>query len=386
MVKIFLAILTLCIVGFATLFIISNFEIGGLGGPRDSGRIKNAPPKGYSYSSPSNEAKARNIECTNFYHPKKIPIPLHPLCLNLYQTSASDLEKRLNESDYDRIILYGENFILDTPTKITTYKLYNGLAKSVYDTAIFTDRITIPVLLKIYGLKDLSTIGGADTKYPAIYTRISTNEELRIACSEFALGCSLDVSYIALPQTALNVWYSSAESTIKKPTGQELKYSTDWPEDCYSTTVIIHEFSHAMQVMRVPGDIKKTIYFLPAWFREHVSGFIQREGANVICGSGTMQYLGKENIVQFESEFPPAELEHDHPKNECSQAVMVVWNRYLSDGDVWQQHAKFFTAVRQQAPTVRIYDEGSMVKVLLQLRGTKASSDRNFLKSHGCSY
>lgn len=388
MKKILAVILILPVVLFVAYVVMVNLDInpGGLLGPTSSGRIKNAPPKGYTYSSPSIEALERNITCKNFYHPEKIPAPVNPLCLNLYQTSVADITDKLVSGNYDRIILYGESFILDSPAKITTYKLYNGLPKSVYDTAMFTDRITIPVLMKAYGVKDISSIGVRDTRYPAIYTRVSTNEEVRTMCSERASGCSLDVSFIALPQTALNVWYSADSVTLKKPDGQTLIYNTSWPEDCYSTTVIIHEIAHAMQVMRLPGDIKKNYYFLPVWFREYMSGFTQTEGSNLICGNGTFTYQNGGDLIKFESEFPPADLEHTPPDNDCSQAVLVLWNRYLGSGNVWEQNAKFFTAVREQAPYSHIYDETGMVRALLELRGSNAASDRSFLRSHGCSY
>ena len=191
-------------------------------------------------------------------------------------------------------------------------------------------------------------ISGNDTDYDYIYSRISTNGEVRAICLvDVASGCSFSAGNIILPQTALNVWYSDSKS-LKRSTGEELTYEISWPEDCYTTTIILHEFSHALQGLGLSGDVLKTVYILPVWFREHVSGFAELEGANLVCGEGTVGNYNKDNLVKFLSEFPPADIAHDYPSSECSQAAMV--------------------------------------NVLLQVRGSKASSDRVFLSSHGCNY
>lgn len=365
--------------------------------------IKPGPARDYKFHNPSAEVLKRSIDCKRLTaFQEKLPV-LNPACLNLYKTSPEEINKKIIENKYDRIIVYGENIILDAPSsKDPKYPDWD-LGKSIYDSAKFNDQITIPALLKLYDIKDLSFVSKLvpDKKTPinALYYRIGTDAEVQKACgtqdkSQFA-GCALGMWSTMLSESSLGSQLSLANQKIWRNTGKEkpdyLAFDYKLPENCYTDNVFIHETAH-MLLYSLRNNNPSDALVSTRYFNEHQAELVGILGMNMACGDGSVSNFrtkdGKKmTIPEFNSIYPPTKMGSfsPDPKNGCQLGMLNEWNRFLAKGNFEDQFKKFKIALESWMKEKRtIGDDVGFKEFLVKLNNDKETQTN--LQYHGCMF
>jgi hypothetical protein len=355
---------------------------------------KSAPAKSYTFPEPSSEAKNRQLDCTIVYTWEKF-VRSRPLCLNLYQTSSAEINSSLGLANYDTIILYGERVILELPAK-PTIKGIKNYGEAAYNLAKFTDQITMPKMMDLYGVEDLSFINALRPDepiepYDALYIRVAPSLAVANACSGVGSGCARGWFALLIPERFLN-----PQNAWTKQLGKDSKILTDnvetikfaWPVNCMTGGTLIHEIAHILQY-------SSRIYLAwdqgavtPKWFNEYQAGLAEDMAVNFICGPGSATFTskieGKEDtldLAEFNGIFPPAELSHDHPKDECNQAVLSAWSKWVGKdfpGNFTEFYQKITTANKAEQYFGQDADFGQFV--------ANITGEKELLNTHGCGF
>jgi len=333
----------------------------------------------YTYAQPSTQAKTRTVDCSKLFKFSKLPRN-NPLCVNLYNATAQDLQTKIDSGKYDRIVVYGDNIIMDAPSALASY---TDMGTRIYNVAKFSDLVTLPKLMGLFGISNLKDMSFGIAPYKAIFYRVSTLEEGASVCgiwpdgekiSSCAIGDGMTIisDRIIAPEDNASVRFNAASA----PTN--MYYFIKFPTNCYTDDIFIHETTH--NLISYSGQV-------PKWFNEQTAGFVGRVGPEEVCGANTLEKFrtkvdGKEvknyTPVKFLGIFPAAETSHDYPESTCNQGVLTQWYRYLNEGGNWPSQFKtFFTDMRNSNPAV---DSDAGIKQFL-LSEDKDSQAATFVNS-----
>lgn len=365
--------------------------------------IKPGPARDYQFHSPSPEAAKRTINCKNLSAwQEELPI-ITPLCLNLYKTSPEEINRKVAEGKYDRIILYGEKIIWDAPV-IRGEALENlDLGKAVYDSARFNDQVTVPKLMALFGWDNLSFVNRLTPNkifpFPALYFRLSNDEEVQAACGNEGGdlkigGCALGMWSTVIPQSVLFEKMSLANQKVWRISEEKnpdyLVFDYKWPANCYADDVMIHEIAHtllyAYRIYNPPQALVATKYF-----NEHLADTVKVYGTNLICGSGSVSNFrdksGKEmSLADFNSTYPPAKMGSAWPdtKHGCQLAMLNGWNTFITKGDFEKQFGAFGNALKSWMQAGKtIFDDKGLQNFIIQLNSNDENTKRE-LQYRGC--
>ncbi|MFA6047859.1 MAG: hypothetical protein WCV59_03595 [Parcubacteria group bacterium] len=366
----------------------------------------------YTFQEPTREAKSRTIDCKKLNAFSELK-PQNPLCLNLYKTNAKEIDDKIQTGQYDRIILYGQNLIFDAPSqweiedvpgvdkpKDTSVKR-DELAQHVYQSAYFNDQITMPALLKLYGLKDLSlqkTVfsGRLIFPYPAIYSRVSTYQDRKVLCKDSLekdgtpQGCAHQFWNNVVSYSAIRNPMSMPEQRVHR-NGREdfLYFDQNQPQNCFTSDIFMHETAHNLLSLSMyagkhmvgEGELK--------YFNEHQAGFAGDMYSEIACGEGnvvnlkTNKKVSFDSIMSYNSIYPAGEMSSSHPiDNQCRLAALTQWNRILNAKNWQEKFAGFYTLLRDNSKTKPFQTDKDFIKFV-----SDASGDPNavaFLNSYGC--
>jgi hypothetical protein len=365
--------------------------------------IKPSPARDYKFHEPSAAALKRTVDCKKLAaFQDKLPL-VTPACLNLYKTSPEEINKKMAEKKYDRIVLYGENIIWDAPsTKDPEYPDWD-LGKDIYNTAKFTDQITIPTLLNLYGQKDLSFVNKLvpDKTFPfsAIYYRIGTDPEVQKACgsqdeTEIA-GCAIGMWSIMVSERSLGTQISLANQKVWRNTGEKqpdyLAFDFKYPENCYADDVLIHETAHVL-LYSLRNENPAEVLVSTRYFNEHQADFVSILGTNLVCGENTVSNFRTKDkkqmsLSEFNSIYPPTKMGSfsPDPKNGCQLAMLNEWNRFMAKGKFETQFGSFISNLKSWMKGGRnISEDRNFEEFLIQLNNDKDT--HNNLQYHGCLY
>lgn len=366
--------------------------------------IKPAPAREYTYPTPTSAALARKIDCGEILSYPTGYKAVTPLCLNLYKTSAAEIDSKLASGHYDRVILYGEKLFWDTPASFSGSD--RKLGAQIYNSAKFNDGIMLPTLMALYGVKDLSYIPSAISPYPAIYYRLSTLDEIRAICTgdSGAISCATvpwtsTVRESALSDEPLSLMNQKVFSVasdgdgIKYKDRNYIEYDLNHPINCSTEPAVIHETAHNLLWLTGIKSNGIGVANAPKFFNEHQAGLVERMGMDLVCGAETRSNFRGEvdgqsvnyDIPHFSSLYPPASLSSLHPtKTEtCKRAILTEWARYL-DTENWQAHfASFFSSLRTESATLDLRGDNDFAGFILRLKGNSAAT-KDFLTSKGC--
>lgn len=367
--------------------------------------IKPAPAKIYEYRNPSAEAKNRIINCMKLgVFQSELPI-INPICLNLYRTSAEEINRKASEGKYDRVILYGENIIWDAPILKDSNEPGWNLGAAIYDSAKFNDQITIPKFLKLYGFSDASFVNKLTPNkifpFSALYYRLGNNEEVQKVCQrkdggkEEIAGCALGMWSAIVPQHILGEKMSLSNQKVWRITDEKkpdyLAFDYRWPENCLTNGVLLHETAHlllyAQRVNNISDALVSTRYF-----NEHQADVMKIMGTDLICGGGSIVNFRDKNkkkmsLFEFNSIFPPTKMGSAWPDTgkTCELALLNEWNVFMSQGNFETQFASFISALKdfmRQGKTIG--NNKDFFDFLIQLR--KDPNAENTLRYHNCQY
>ena len=359
---------------------------------------KMAPAKNYSYQEPSAEAKNRNLDCKQIIIYKNTPAKqnYNLLCQNLYQTSADDLYAKISAQKYDRIIVYGERVIFDANPLIISSK---ETSDKFYNITKFTDQIALPKLMSFYGVDNLDYINTYFSPFPAFTYQFETKAELAKICkSSTASGCAQMHFWSILDEgvfTRKADWIN--DHFLSKDNMDSVSWTTKWPQDCYTDTVLIHETGHLLidaHPFTVVGRSISDWYYIPSWFNEQQAGLTEIYGQDQVCGKGTLadfntRVNGQEapkDLVYLNSIFPAISLSQTYPRdNPCELGMLSSFYRYLTKSDINTTYPAFMTAFRKAIEVNNDFRDDQTFLNFLKSVHQNDPVEMEFLRSHQCS-
>jgi hypothetical protein len=350
--------------------------------------FKMSPPRNYPLDDVSKAVRERKMDCKKLYwYSQGWSKEKDILCANIYTVSEEEIAKAIQEKSAGRIVLFGENIFFDVGTNQNEMD-----AKDILDSARFTDRVTLPQMLDIFGFSDLGHIGKSVASYPAIHLRLETNDEINTGHESksggYAFGYfenTTDVSQMSL----LNV----SQVSYSRPGNSDLlTISYAWPENCFFDQSMIHELNHNFSEIKMAPD-KDYYFLLPNWFEEQVGNVIRTMLPEYICGTGTIKgykstiagVSGEKNLIDFNSVMPPASIYGNNPewfKTDCQKATMVSWYRFIGKGDFRTQFRKYATEMRKATKTTNLRDDNNFASFIASLDGT--AETKKFLTENDC--
>jgi hypothetical protein len=354
-----------------------------------------AAAREYQLSVPSAEAQNRVFDCSEVKEDEHFSRG-NLLCQNLYQTSAEDLKQKLNSGRYDTVMLYGERLIIESDLKF-----YNGNsipAEDLYNVARFNDGLTMPEMLKLFRIDDMSFInrlklptGKKLFSYDAMFIRVGNSQKVAEACSSVASGCSSGWYWLTLPDEIYKPRHSYTLDHYRNYETDKLSQKFNWPSNCYTDGIILHEITHALGYSSRTSRTWGEGGVLPVYFNEYMAGFVEDMGAELVCGAGTITAISNasgqpvaSNLVEYNSIYPAAELSHDHPKADqtCQLASLSAWTAYLGKGEWTEQFGKFSRKLWQMPgyTTNEEVDRGTL-NVITSLD----PSAKAYLNNYGCN-
>ncbi|MBI4101176.1 hypothetical protein HY441_01725 [Candidatus Microgenomates bacterium] len=352
-----------------------------------------APAREYLYQAPSAEALNRQIDCTKVPDFEDLPRTGSILCLNLYQTLPGDIQTKLSQGSYSRVILYGQRVIFDSPTQMAEVA---NLPKSLYDTTLFNDQITLPRLMDLYGFTDLNFPGNQKVNpYPSITYRLSNEVETDVVCSRDvdAAGCSESFYASMISSNILKPRQSEPQKAFIRPnSSDELSYDLKWPANCYTDNIFLHETAHNFLESQRMKYAWNQPFVVPLWFNEQLSGLIETMAPDLVCGSNTRSnFAGQQNndaiewdIIRFNTIYPPVRIGHQEPElnQACAMAVLAQWYRYLHSGEWQYQWRQFFIKLRSLAGQRTLQEDQDLGQFILDISGD--DQGRQWLQTNGC--
>lgn len=368
----------------------------------------------YAFKTPPKEVVSRTIDCSKLHAFTEL-IPKNPLCLNLYKTNAQEIDKEIQTGKYDRIILYGQYLIYDAPAqwefenvpgretpKDTTIKR-DEVADGAYKNAYFNDQITVPALMKLYGLKDLSAGKGVLDKlypYPAIYSRVSTVDDRKIVCKESvttpgglpSIGCAHgywnNATYY--PNSMSNEARSMPDQRVHRNGREDFLYFDQMrPANCFTDDGFVHEMAHNLLALSMYAGGHEKVSEAIHYFNEHQAGFAGDMYPEIACGDGNVinfhsnKDVKFDSIMAYNSIYPAGEMSSAHPTdNKCRLAVLTQWNRMLNAKNWMERSANFYTLLRDRTKTTPFQTEKDFIKFVSDASGDPQA--KAFLNSYGC--
>lgn len=398
------------------VFMLGGDYLRGLGGKSEEEQQKQfeeivasvqpTAARNYQFHTPSAEAKNRTIDCTKFVaYQNDLPI-VNPICLNLFRTSSEEINKKVAESNgkNDRVIVYGENIIWDAPIIKDNKDPKWDLGKAIFESARFTDQITIPQFLRLYGFSNVNFINELtpNNKYPmpGLYYRLGNEEEVKRVCNRKgepdAAGCALGMWSSMIQQSVMGEKLSLANQKVWRISDEpqspdHLAFDYKWPENCYADDVILHETAHlflyALRTSNFSDALVATRYF-----NEHQAETVAILSANLVCGEGTVSNFrskaGKKmSLFEFNSIYPPTKMGSAWPnlKQTCQLGMLNQWNVFMSKGKFETQFPAFISSLKnwmKQGKTIS--DDKSFEEFIIQLNND--TNTHNSLQYHGCPY
>jgi hypothetical protein len=358
---------------------------------------KHSPARNYQYPEPSAEAKNRQLVCDDFREYKINPGKYKPLCLNLYSVTVDQINAANTGGQNDVILLYGQ---------YATFRLYlpssprdvENVGESFLRIAKFNDLITIPKLMDWYNLASLDYIPKELSPYPALAFHFADQEGIKDICGGYAAGCAL-LNFQTVIKDSFLSDNKDVGNLLRKDNGDELEYTVKMPGNCYAKGVIIHEVAHNFLVankIAVKGMVTDGWLDAPTYFNENLTELITLKLTDEICGAGSIEIekmiVGGQpatgGVVEFNAAFPPAALHPtSYPKdNQCEQALISSYSKYLLKGDYETRFKKFIIDFRNamKEKAMSAYDDDKlMAKFMLKMIGNDPA-EKEFLKSHAC--
>jgi hypothetical protein len=367
--------------------------------------IKPAPARSYQFHNPSAEVMRRNIDCLKFaVFQKELPI-VNPICLNLYRTSPEDINKKVAEGKgkNDRVIIYGENIIWDAPIIKNSTKPGWDLGKAIYDSAKFTDQITIPQFLKLYGFPNVNFVNELtpNNKYPmpGLYYRLGSEEEVKKVCNHEgepeAAGCALGMWSSVIPQSVMEEKMSLPNQKVWRISDEKnpdyLAFDYKWPENCYADEVLLHETAHLFFYALRTSNFSDALV-ASRYFNEHQAETIAILSPNLICGEGMVGNFrakdGKKmSLFEFNSIYPPTKMGSAWPdlQKTCQLGLLNQWNAFMAKGNFETQFPAFIGSLKdwmKQGKTIS--DDKSFFNFMIQL--INDPNAKNSLQYRNCQY
>lgn len=397
------------------VFMLGGDYLLGLRGPSEEEQQKQfeeivasvqpAAARNYQFHAPSAEALKRNVDCTKFVaYQNDLPI-VNPICLNLYRTSPEEINKKVAEAagKNDRVIVYGENIIWDAPIIKDNKDPKWDLGKAIFESARFTDQITIPQFLKLYGFSDVNFINelNPNNKYPmpGLYYRLGNEEEVKKVCNRKgepdAAGCALGMWSSMISQSVMGEKLSLANQKVWRISDEKnpdyLAFDYKWPENCYANEVLLHETAHlflyALRTSNFSDVLVTTRYF-----NEHQAEVVAILGTNLVCGEGTVgNFRAKDSkkisLFEFNSIYPPTKMGSAWPdlKKTCQLGMLNQWNVFMSRGKFETQFPAFINSLKNWMKEGKtISDDKNFEEFVIQLNND--NNTHNSLQYHGCPY
>jgi len=372
---------------------------------------KPTAPREYTYQQPTKETLNRTIDCKKI-HPFSDLKPENPLCLNLYRTSADEIDKEIRTGKYDRVVVYGQNIIFDAPSKweydevpgkekpVETSVNRDKLGQRIYDNAKFSDQVVMPAMIKLYGLKDLSIMNTVFKKtipFPAIYTRASSFQDRKILCKNdqeaegAPLGCAkntwTNVTYG--PNALGDEPYSMPNQRVHRNGREDFLYFDQMaPQNCLAEESFMHETAHNLYDLSMLAGGHATAESQLDYFNEHQAGFVGDMHVEIACGDGNVVNLRTnkdvpfQSIMAYNSIYPAGEMSGSHPEGDnCKLAVLTQWNRILNDKNWKDRYSGFYSALRDKV-NYSFSDEKGFEKFMANASGDPKAKE--FLNSYGC--
>lgn len=347
-------------------------------------------PRDYSFHAVSQSVREKKANCQELYlyTSKKEKNKIY--CANLYNTTEEDLEAVLSEDSFDRIVLYGEKMFLDVEANKGLFS-----ASKIIDLARFTDQITVPAMMELYGITDFNYIGKAYAPYPALHLALNSDEKI----NEGHTNKSSGYAYIYWANMTDNFYLTTPKSTSKSYVRQDMAdritINYSWPENCYVSQGMLHELNHNFAMIKMAPTAKDGYFLLPNWFDEQVASFAYAIFPEYVCGPGTIKsykttinnVVGDKNLIEFNSIMPPANLYNGKTgwyKTNCQKAIMVSWYRFIGKGDLKTQFREYATLMRKVAKTVNLRGDNALAAFISGLHGTAEA--KNFLIQNGCQF
>ena|GEM_PF-2074510 len=276
------------------------------------------------------------------------------LCLNLYQTDASDLKNKLTGAAWDRIILYGGFSIIDYPTK--TVASIDNYIEQIHTTARFIDNHLYPKFSLAAGIK-----------IPAkkLYVHLTDGEaNLKNYCLEDSSACARGENeiYLLIHEKSKELYVPSG---LDK--GMKLGYSAGkneevvfWyneiqPPNCPMLSKLAHEVTHYFDNLAYgTTDI---------WLEEGVARIFELAIYKEICPPGVVpaNVRKEEGGISYPVEnldFPSSDamtffLKKFWNGDECKLAQFLVINEELKNQGL-SYHKKMSEAFKSKSATERI--------------------------------
>lgn len=356
-----------------------------------------SPARGYTLPEPSPEALNRTLVCDDFRHFKLNKDKYKPLCLNLYKVTEADINSANSDGVYNVVLVYGQyaTFELYLPDKINNV---DNIGRNFLRTAKFNDLITIPKMMDYYSLADLSYIPKELSPYPALNYKFADQEKIHELCGGYVAGCAI-LNFETVIKDVFLGENKDVGNLATNASGDSLEYIIKMPKDCYANETIMHETAHAFLVANkiyISGMNTSGWLEAPSYLNEQLTEIFTNKFLDEVCGSGTidieaMKVSDKKtegDIISFTALFPPPMLHPtSFPKdNQCEQAIMSSYSRYLLKGDFKSQFKNFVTGFRtamKQNKFEAFDDDKKMATFMLKMLGNNPI-EKEFLNSHAC--
>ena len=353
------------------------------------------PSKNYTYPLPSAEAVNRVIDCNQIRTYKANP--RNVLCLNLYRTNPDEIRTKLQNTVFDTVVLYGQTVIFDTALTINKPKDFES---RIYNFARFTDLITLPRLLGLYGITDLNYINSDFAPYPALYIQVRNQVDVNDTCgSTYNIGgCSFYHFLIVIKDSAISEdqQYAKWKSLNRNETDDHLFYRETIPQDCYVSYILLHEAAHSLifaREMSIEGmSLVGNMNRVPKWFNEEQAGMTSIMGLQWVCGadiigekSGTFtKKVNNPGFLDFQAIYPSNLIAGGSPDNDCQKALLTSFYRYLADGAIEERMPTIMSDIREKSKIQDYLSIDTNFANLLLKYFEDDTEIKNFLKEKDC--
>ncbi|MBU2025418.1 MAG: hypothetical protein ABIC19_03705 [Patescibacteria group bacterium] len=350
-------------------------------------------PRDYPLHEVSQSVLSRKADCSGLYLYKLNSEKKKNLyCANLYNVTENEIQEVALKNNYDRIVLYGEKIFFDVNAGNKSFS-----ASRIIDLARFTDQITVPVMMELYGLEDLSYISQAYAPYPALHLIINSSEEINAGHTNKSNGYAYIYWGNATDDLYVNTPKSSNKSYKRQGTADNITIHYSWPQNCYISQGMLHELNHNFAMIKITPTAKDGYFILPNWFDEQVASFVSVVFPEYVCGQNTIwsyestisNKKSDQNLVEFNSIMPPGNIYNnktDWYKTECQKAIMVSWYRFLGSGDLKIQFKKYAVEMRKTSKSVNLRNDNTLASFIAGLfEANKITEVKDFLIKNGCS-
>jgi len=299
-------------------------------------------------------------------------------CQNIYQLNVNELLSKFQNSNKDRLILYGKNAYFDCPVNLG--KTQNLMIKC-FNAALFVDSWEIPEMQKITGVATLPN---------RVFIHYAQSKEDIVAiCHLSTASACFDYEDSVLnlyPPKSENDFFSNNpfKASFYEGFDKEIAYSFMMinPQNCYATDV--HELIHFFSYQSYGNNVSQ-------WFEEGLAHFLTSKIFKEICPPGPTFI----NVVRSEAgqnknveNFDLADLDLEEPlsaalegyayKNKCRIAIFKELARLYKE-----QKLSFIPAFYNQIKTMKRYEAIDYARALYFSEGAPEWL-KNYFRQNGC--